>query len=70
MAVFSDTTPPRAPEGYGNLRGERGFVTEGDAADFVARVPQASVLTVPSGHNVQEELPAPLAALVFDIADA
>ncbi len=26
MAVFSDTTPPRAPEGYGNLRGERGFV--------------------------------------------
>ncbi|WP_454156836.1 alpha/beta fold hydrolase [Microbacterium lacticum] len=52
------------------VRGERGFVTEGDAADFVARVPQASVLTVPSGHNVQEELPAPLAALVFDIADA
>ena len=52
------------------VRGERGFVTEGDAADFVARVPQASVLTVPSGHNVQEELPVPLAALVFDIADA
>ena len=26
MAVFSDTTPPRAPEGYGHLRGKRGFV--------------------------------------------
>ena len=26
MATFLDTTPPRAPEGYGNLRGNRGFV--------------------------------------------
>ena len=26
MAVFTDTTPPRAPENYGNLRGDRGFV--------------------------------------------
>ena len=26
MATFLDTTPPRAPEDYGNLRGERGFV--------------------------------------------
>ena len=51
------------------VRGERGFVTEDDAADFRARVPEASVLVVPSGHNVQEELPAPLAALVFDIAE-
>lgn len=24
--LFADTTPPRAPEGYGNLRGTRGFV--------------------------------------------
>lgn len=52
------------------VRGERGFVTADDAAAFRARVPQASVLVVPSGHNVQEELPVPLAALVFDIADA
>ncbi len=26
MATFLDTTPPRAPEGYGNLRGDRSFV--------------------------------------------
>ena len=26
MATFLDTTPPRAPEGYGNLRGKKSFV--------------------------------------------
>ena len=26
MATFTDTTPPRAPQGVGNLRGARGFV--------------------------------------------
>ena len=50
------------------VRGERGFVTAADAEDFLRRVPEASLLVVPSGHNVQEELPVPLAALVADIA--
>src|SRR5690625_6893021 len=26
MATFLDTTPPRAPEGYGNLHGKKSFV--------------------------------------------
>lgn len=42
------------------LRGDHGYVTEEDAAVFAARVPAASIETVASGHNVQEELPVEL----------
>jgi pimeloyl-ACP methyl ester carboxylesterase len=42
------------------IRGDRGFVTEKDAAEFVRHVPHATVETVPSTHNVQEQLPAAL----------
>ncbi|MFB7884114.1 alpha/beta fold hydrolase [Microbacterium sp. NPDC056057] len=42
------------------LRGERGYVTDDDAAEFARRVPAASVAVVPSGHNVQEEIPREL----------
>lgn len=42
------------------IRGDRGYVTEADAAEFLRRVPEASVVTVPSGHNVQEEIPLEL----------
>ncbi|MGA7147205.1 MAG: alpha/beta hydrolase [Microbacterium sp.] len=42
------------------IRGERGYVTEEDAAQFAARLPEASVVTVPAGHNVQEEIPVEL----------
>ncbi len=52
------------------VRGERGFVTAADADVFRSRVPGASLAVVPSGHNVQEELPVPLAALIADIAEA
>ncbi|WP_396655144.1 alpha/beta fold hydrolase [Microbacterium sp.] len=55
---WEDLAAVRAPITL--IRGERGYVTDADAADFAARVPQASVLSVPSGHNVQEELPADL----------
>ncbi|MBW9119358.1 alpha/beta hydrolase [Microbacterium trichothecenolyticum] len=44
------------------LRGDRGYVTERDAAEFARRVPSASVSVVPSGHNVQEEIPLELGA--------
>ncbi|MFF2488377.1 alpha/beta fold hydrolase [Microbacterium sp. NPDC058062] len=44
------------------LRGERGYVTDDDAAEFARRVPAASVAVVPSGHNVQEEIPRELGA--------
>jgi pimeloyl-ACP methyl ester carboxylesterase len=52
------------------VRGDRGYVTEADAADFSRRVPAASVITVPSGHNVQEERPAELAHVIAAQATA
>ena len=44
------------------IRGDRGYVTDADAAQFHERVPAASLVVVPSGHNVQEELPVELGA--------
>ena len=44
------------------MRGERGYVTDADAEEFARRVPEASVVVVPSGHNVQEEIPLELGA--------
>jgi pimeloyl-ACP methyl ester carboxylesterase len=42
------------------IRGDHGYVTEDDAAEFLRRLPEASVVVVPSGHNVQEEIPIEL----------
>lgn len=42
------------------IRGDRGFVTEADAAEFRRHLPSASVETVSSTHNVQEQLPVAL----------
>jgi pimeloyl-ACP methyl ester carboxylesterase len=50
------------------MRGDRGYVTEADAAQFRERMPEASVITVSSGHNVQEELPAELGRRLADLA--
>ena len=50
------------------LRGERGYVTQDDAAEFARRVPAASVAVVPSGHNVQEEIPLELGARLRTMA--
>lgn len=50
------------------VRGARGFVTAQDAEDFRARLPEATIVEAPAGHNVQEEAPIPLAALISDIA--
>ncbi|MEU1972415.1 alpha/beta hydrolase [Microbacterium sp. NPDC019599] len=50
------------------VRGTRGYVTEADAEAFRDRVPTASVVDVPSGHNVQEELPVALGELVRELA--
>ena len=52
------------------LRGERGYVTEADAAEFARRLPAASVVPVPSGHNVQEEIPLDLGGRLRAIATA
>lgn len=50
------------------IRGERGFVTPADANEFRRRLPEATVIDVPSGHNVQEELPADLGRRIADLA--
>ncbi|MEN2737982.1 alpha/beta hydrolase [Microbacterium sp. X-17] len=52
------------------LRGERGYVTDANLAEFVERVPNARIEPVASGHNVQEEIPAVLAAAVRGRLDA
>ena len=44
------------------IRGDRGYVTDANTAEFHERVPAASVEVVPSGHNVQEEIPVDLGA--------
>jgi len=46
------------------IRGDHGYVTDSDAAVFAERVPAASIVVAASGHNVQEELPLELGALV------
>ena len=52
------------------VRGNRGFLTDADVAEFTRRVPAAVVHTLASGHNVQEEQPAELADIVRRTAEA
>lgn len=46
------------------VRGDRGFVTDADAAEFVRRLPEARLRTLASGHNLQEEVPVAVAMQV------
>lgn len=48
------------------IRGAQGYVTPANLEEFERRVPQASVVEVEAGHNVQENIPVPLADLVRD----
>ena len=50
------------------IRGDHGYVTDANAAQFAERVPSASLSIVPSGHNVQEELPVELGARLRTLA--
>lgn len=50
------------------IRGDRGYVTDADAEVFARRLPAASVLSLPAGHNVQEDAPADLAARLRALA--
>ena len=65
---WDDLEAVRAPVTL--VRGERGFVTAPDAADFARRVPGASIETLSTGHNAQEEDPAGLAELLRGAVDA
>lgn len=48
------------------IRGERGFVTSEDAAEFARRRPDAVIVVLPTGHNVQEEAPTALAQALIE----
>lgn len=52
------------------IRGERGYVTDADADEFARRKAEASVVTVPAGHNVQEDIPLELGARLRTLAVA
>ncbi|GAA3767673.1 alpha/beta hydrolase [Microbacterium kribbense] len=59
---WADLAAVRAPLTL--IRGQRGYLTDADVADYRRRLPGAQVVTVASGHNVQEELPAALGTLL------
>jgi pimeloyl-ACP methyl ester carboxylesterase len=61
-AGWDDLTAVAAPVTL--LTGTRGFLTDADRAEFARRVPAARQVQVESGHNVQEERPGELAAVV------
>lgn len=46
------------------VRAQQGFLDPAAVSEFRARVPRATVVDVESGHNVQEQQPAALAALI------
>ena len=46
------------------VQASRGFVTDADADLFRTRLPAAEVIRLNAGHNVQEDAPLDLAALV------
>lgn len=48
--------------------GERGFLRPDDVTEYRRRLPEVSVVSVASGHNVQEELPVALAEIVAAVA--
>jgi pimeloyl-ACP methyl ester carboxylesterase len=50
------------------VRGERGYVTDADASAFQEHLPAASLVVMPAGHNVQEELPVELGRRLRDLA--
>ena len=51
------------------VRAENGIVSDEEVTEFTARVPQGIVLTLGTGHNVQEEDPVALAELLRELAN-
>jgi pimeloyl-ACP methyl ester carboxylesterase len=65
---WDDLSGVRAPLTL--IRGDHGYVTEDDAHAFSRRLPSGRVITVDSGHNVQEEIPVDLGRRIRDLAAA
>lgn len=51
------------------IRGERGYVSPADVDEYARRLPAAEIITVEAGHNVQEDVPVRLAALIAERVD-
>lgn len=64
---WDDVAEVRAPLTL--LRGDHGFVTAEDAEEFARRAPSARIHVAATGHNVQEEDPSGLAALIREVVD-
>ena len=52
------------------VRGNRGFVSDALADELTTRVPGAEVVTLDTGHNVQEDAPVALAHAIAAFLDA
>lgn len=50
------------------VRGDRGYITEANTAEFLDRVPGSASFTVAAGHNVQEDAPEQLGRVLVQIA--
>lgn len=50
------------------VRGERGYVTPDDAAEFARRLPHAEIRALDGAHNLQEDAPVALARLIRALA--
>lgn len=61
-AGWDDIEAVRAPLTL--VRGDQGYVTTEDAAEFSRRRPDARVMEVPAHHNVHEEIPTVLAEML------
>jgi pimeloyl-ACP methyl ester carboxylesterase len=46
------------------IRGDHGYVTDAEAEEFARRVPGSRTVVVPTGHNVQEEIPVELGRML------
>lgn len=66
-AGWEDLTGVDAPTTL--IRGSHGYVTPEDATEFTRRRPQASVVVLDSGHNVQEDAPLELGPLLRELAE-
>lgn len=65
-AGWADLSAVRAPITL--IRGDHGYLTDDDAADFAARVPGARIELVPAGHNIQEDRPVELGRRLRELA--
>ncbi len=60
----------QVPAPIGLIRAESGFVDDRAAAEWTRRLPNAPIISVPAGHNVQEHNPVGLAAAIRDLSAA